>query len=65
MYVILNTHHDVDTAYYYPTKEYLDNSKKYISSIWAQLAECFSDYDEHLIFESMNEPRMVGTSYEW
>lgn len=65
MYVILNTHHDVDTAYYYPTKEYLDSSKKYISSIWSQLARHFSNYDEHLIFESMNEPRMVGTSYEW
>lgn len=65
MYVILNTHHDIDAAYYYLTKEYLDSSKKYISSIWAQLAEYFFDYDEHLIFESMNEPRMVGTSYEW
>ena len=30
-----------------------------------QLAERFRDYDEHLILESLNEPRLVGTDYEW
>ncbi len=65
LYVILNTHHDVDAAYYYPTYEYLDSSKKYITAIWSQLSAYFGDYDEHLIFESMNEPRLVGTDNEW
>ncbi len=56
MYVILNVHHDVDTAYYYPTTEHLDTSKHYLSCVWKQIAEKFADYDEHLIFETLNEP---------
>ena len=65
MYVILNVHHDVDTASYYPTTEHLDTSKHYLSCVWKQIAEKFADYDEHLIFETLNEPRMIGSNYEW
>lgn len=65
MYVILNTHHDVSAGYYYPDKAHLEISKKYISTIWTQLSGRFAGYGEKLIFESMNEPRAVGTSYEW
>lgn len=66
MYVIINIHHDNSTTYYYPTKKYMTKSKKYIKSIWTQVAARFSDYDSHLIFEGMNEPRMVGNKdYEW
>ena len=65
MYVILNTHHDVYPEFYYPSEQYAAQSEKYIKSIWTQLAERFQDYDEHLIFESMNEPRLKETSYEW
>ncbi|MFV0343378.1 MAG: glycoside hydrolase family 5 protein [Anaerocolumna sp.] len=65
MYVILNTHHDNQEEYYYPDHNHLDSSKKYIEKIWTQLAKRFSTYDEHLIFESLNEPRLVGTNYEW
>ncbi|MDE7212263.1 MAG: glycoside hydrolase family 5 protein, partial [Lachnospiraceae bacterium] len=65
MYVILNVHHDVDAAYYYPTSEHLETSKHYLSCVWTQIAEKFADYDEHLIFETLNEPRMVGSTYEW
>lgn len=63
LYVILNTHHDDDIIY--PSKEKLDQAEKYIGSVWAQLAARFRDYDEHLIFEAMNEPRLKGTAYEW
>lgn len=63
MYVIINSHHDND--YYYPSKEHLEESKKYIQKIWSQVAVYFKDYDYHLIFESMNEPRLAGTNYEW
>lgn len=62
-YVIINSHHDCD--YYYPSEEKLENSLTYIECIWSQVAETFKDYDEHLIFESMNEPRLMGTSKEW
>lgn len=65
MYVILNTHHDVYPEFYYPTNEHYETSSKYIKNIWTQLAERFKDYDEHLIFESMNEPRLKGHANEW
>ncbi len=63
--VILNTHHDVDPRYYYPSSTYMETSSRYIQSIWSQLAVRFADYDEHLIFESMNEPRLKDTAVEW
>ena len=65
MYVILNTHHDVYPQYYYPSPEHYETSARYIGTIWAQLAARFADYDEHLIFESMNEPRLKDTPLEW
>ena len=65
MYVILNTHHDVYTDYYYPNSENAEVSERYIKSIWSQLSARFADYDEHLIFESMNEPRLKETEDEW
>ena len=65
LYVILNTHHDVGKAYYYPNAENAETSQRYIRTIWQQLAARFADYDEHLIFESMNEPRLKDTEDEW
>ena len=65
MYAILNTHHDVYPEYYYPSKEHSETAERYITTIWTQLAERFQDYDEHLIFESMNEPRLKDTGFEW
>ena len=65
MYVILNIHHDDGKSYLYPTSSKSAQSVNYITAIWTQLAERFKDYDEHLIFESMNEPRLVGSLYEW
>lgn len=65
MYVILNIHHDIQENYYYPTYETLENTKKYSKAIWTQVSEKFKDYDEHLIFESINEPRLKGTDNEW
>lgn len=65
MYVILNTHHDVYPQYYYPSSEHMETASRYITSIWSQVAERFQDYDHRLIFESMNEPRLKNTGYEW
>ena len=65
MYVILNIHHDCDKAYYYPDSEHLENSEAYMRTIWSQVAARFADYDEHLIFDAINEPRLKDTSYEW
>lgn len=65
MYVILNIHHDNSEQFLYPSTEYLEQSVDYVTTIWQQLCERFKDYDEHLIFECMNEPRQVGTAWEW
>lgn len=67
LYVIINIHHDnhPEANCFYPDREHLDQSKRYISRIWSQLSDRFKDCDEHLIFESMNEPRLVGHANEW
>jgi endoglucanase len=62
MYVILNAHHD---DWYFPSYDNLDTAKDMLAKLWSQLAYRFQNYDEHLIFESMNEPRQKGTSFEW
>lgn len=65
MYVILNIHHDNEEDFMYPSYEHLEQSKKYVQAVWKQIAERFADYDEKLIFETLNEPRHVGTDHEW
>lgn len=65
MFVILNIHHDNSTSYFYPSQDYRDQSLTFVKDIWTQLAACFADYDQRLIFETLNEPRLVGTSDEW
>ena len=65
MYVILNVHHeegwinrpDLATAY--------DDIKPKLMKLWEHIADTFKDYDQHLIFECMNEPRAEGTDHEW
>ncbi len=67
MHVIINIHHDnhlVDECLY-PDREHLDQSLKYVTAIWSQLSDRFREYDDSLIFESMNEPRLVGHDNEW
>ena len=65
MYVILNVHHDNDPNTMYPTTAKYEQSKKYMTSVWKQVGERFKDYGDKLIFETMNEPRMTGHTYEW
>lgn len=64
MYVILNIHHeewinrsDFSTAY--------DEMSTELKQVWTQIATYFADYDQHLVFEGMNEPRAKGTTIEW
>ncbi len=65
MYVILNIHHDNSTQFMYPNSQYLTQSVNYVTKIWEQLSERFKNYSHKLIFESMNEPRLVGHNNEW
>ncbi len=62
MYVILNTHHD---EWLTLTSESKDNVTDKITKIWAQIADRFKDYSDYLFFETLNEPRLYGTVYEW
>ncbi|MBO4836226.1 MAG: glycoside hydrolase family 5 protein [Clostridia bacterium] len=63
LYVILNIHHDED--WFLPSSAHYEESSRYVGGIWEQLSARFRDYDQKLIFESMNEPRLVGSRYEW
>lgn len=69
MFVILNIHHDNGAenknTCFFPNSANKDKSIKYVREIWTQLAEYFADYDQHLIFETLNEPRLVGDQHEW
>ncbi len=67
MYVILNSHHDINSDYcfYVPNNANKSRSEAYFKSIWTQIANKFKNYDYHLVFETMNEPRLVGHGEEW
>ena len=62
LYIILNTHHE---DWYYPTEENKEDDIKQLKALWKQIAEEFKGYDEHLLFEGLNEPRLRDTSMEW
>lgn len=62
LYVILNTHHE---SWIKPYESSREAAAEIMKAVWAQIAEVFKEYGEHLIFEGMNEPRMVGTEFEW
>lgn len=63
MYCILNSHHDTD--WQVPSYSNLDAQKAQLTALWTQIGQKFADCDEHLIFETLNEPRLVGHADEW
>ncbi len=74
MYVIINAHHDnwgntnamPKGKGYYPNSTNYEESARYLTNVWSQICIAFNNgYDEHLIFETMNEPRLRGTNVEW
>lgn len=74
MYVVINIHHDnyaknskmPELSGFYPTDENYENSADFVCNIWGQIALAFNNgYDEHLVFEVLNEPRLQGTNEEW
>lgn len=62
MYVILNMHHEEWQCPYADKQEAIAEQ---LTACWTQIAEAFKGYDEHLIFEGMNEPRWKNTEWEW
>ena len=74
LYVIINIHHDnfdknakiPALSGFYPTDENYENSADFVCNTWAQICLAFNNgYDQHLIFEALNEPRLSGTNEEW
>ena len=62
MFVILNTHHE---EWYMPKKDRADKDIEQLKALWKQICDRFQGYDEHLIFEGVNEPRLRGEGNEW
>jgi len=60
--VILNLHHE---HWHFPDDKNYEQASKILKKVWLQIAEHFANYDNSLIFEAMNEPRMVDTDLEW
>lgn len=59
LYVIINMHGDgyytIDGGWLLCADDNQDEICAKYEAVWKQIAERFADYDEHLIFESMNE----------
>ncbi len=62
--VILNTHHE-DAFWLITDEEHKAVSEEILCKVWLQLCEQFGQYDENLIFETMNEPRVANAEDEW
>ena len=75
MNAIINIHHDnmsdaqMKANYGFCVPEnsasLKEQSIEYITAVWKQVATYFKDYGDMLVFEVLNEPRAVGTKYEW
>lgn len=67
MFVILNVHHEEwVNVERFTSETYADASHK-LEDIWSQISDTFSNYDQRLIFEGMNEPRETNnpSNSEW
>jgi endoglucanase len=60
MYAIVNTHHD---GWVRLTAEGQSRGTNEAAQIWTQIANRFKNYDDHLIFETLNEPKQ--TMNQW
>ncbi len=74
LFVVINIHHDNYfknekmplLAGFYPSDENFETSADFVCNIWAQISLAFNNgYDQHLVFEALNEPRLAGTNEEW
>ncbi|MDD5900830.1 MAG: cellulase family glycosylhydrolase [Lachnospiraceae bacterium] len=67
LFVMINVHHEdwVNAPKF--TEESYATAEQMMTEIWTTAADMFEDYDQHLIFESMNEPRQtgLGSTVEW
>ena len=59
LYCILNVYTDTEVWI-----RNIESKNKYIN-LWKQIAEEFKDYNEYLIFESMNEPIFLDDNFDY
>ena len=64
MYAIINLHHE-EHDWLIPTYANQNKATAQIKKLWEQIGTRFKDYSDYLIFEAMNEPRVIGSSSEW
>lgn len=60
LYCIVNTHHD--SGWIKDQNKYYDQFNGRFKKIWEQISEEFKDYDERLLFASMNEVYAEGSA---
>lgn len=66
MFVIINVHHENWINVEYFNDSNLSKAQTILEDVWEQIADEFADYDQHLIFEGLNEPRQTySSSVEW
>jgi endoglucanase len=64
MTVIVNIHHN--NGWEAPTIANEENAKDTLTELWTQIATRFAGYDQHLVFEAMNEPRQtINGADDW
>jgi len=63
MYAIINLHHE--NSWLKPTYASQLQTTNEITKLWTQIGNRFKNYGDYLIFETMNEPRLINTQYEW
>jgi endoglucanase len=62
MYAIVNTHHDEWVSLMPDADQTLITDE--LSKLWTQIAVAFRDNDDHLVLETLNEPRTTDST-EW
>ena len=62
LYVIIDTHHE-DWLNLDLDKQAEITAR--FANVWKQIAVRFQAYDERLVFEGLNEPRLKNSSHEW
>jgi endoglucanase len=64
MIAVINMHHD-DFYWYVPDGKHEKTITDQYVKMWSHIADRFEAYDERLVFEAFNEPRVVGSLTEW
>lgn len=63
MHVMINVHHDED--WLRPTNADAPIATPRLASLWTQIANRFEPYGDKLIFETLNETRLLNSPEEW